>query len=53
MEQSWHVTKFLQMVWMFNVKEGIQMTSLQWDGSRFSEEAANPRGVKALAFKRS
>lgn len=31
-------------------EEGIQMTLLQWDGNRFSEEATNPRGVKAPAF---
>ena len=32
-----------------NVKEAVPMVALQWDGTWFSDEAANLRGVKGPA----
>ncbi len=34
-----------------DVKEGVPMATLQRDGNRYSEEAANSRGVKVPAFR--
>jgi hypothetical protein len=53
MEQSWRAEKLLgnrTRVGTANVKGGVPMATLQRDGNRYSEEAANPRGVKVPAF---